>query len=310
MPPAPQPPPEPPAEEEEEEPPEPEPVPPLSDEDFEARKEIFDEIFVGQGAIELKEKARAERKAQDREDIPSLKYSEMECSMVHQVLNKVKVDHGPLFESKGIFLDLGSGAGKVCVSAALLHPFEKVVGIETLQCLNTVANEAHEKYKEAQLPEGVLKPEIELIPGDFAAEFETKLEAIAEQVVVALAVATCYGEAELNAMAAVARKMPDESIFISFTQGLPESIVIDMNRNPARRRERAVRKALSRRGVEPSTIPIEVEPPVNDPFGWTLVHTEEMQMMWGPATCFIYKKIVIPELRPPPEEEGKPQEEA
>lgn len=32
----------------------------------------------------------------------------------------------------GTFVDLGSGLGKVCFGAALLHPFSKVLGIEIL----------------------------------------------------------------------------------------------------------------------------------------------------------------------------------
>lgn len=288
--------------------PEPQPVQPLPDEELEVRQACYDSIFAEFGAIDLKEKSRAERKENEKQDIKSLTYSELDVPTMHQLLNKVKRDHGPLFESKGIFLDLGSGAGKACIAAGLLHPFQKVVGIECMQCLNSASTAAAAKYQEAQLPEGVIKPEVEFIQGDFVSEFEAKLEAIAPEVVVCLAVSTCFGEAELNAMGTMASKMPDESVFITFTQGLPESLVIDLDRNPAQRRCVAVKKALAKRGVEPSSVEINVEPPANDPFGWTLVHTERMQTLGGASTCFIYKKIVVPGLRPePPAEETPPE---
>jgi len=290
-------------------PPEPQPVPELPDEELEVRQSCYDSIFAEFGAIDLKEKSRAERKENEKLDIKSLTYSELDVPTVHQLLNKVKRDHGPLFEGKGIFLDLGSGAGKACIAAGLLHPFQKVVGIETMQCLHNAATAAQLKYQEAQLPEGTVKPEAEFIQGDFVSEFEAKLEAIAPEVVVCLAVSTCYGEAELNAMATMAGKMPDGSIFIAFTQGLPESLVIDLDRDPAQRRLVAMKKALAKRGVEPSSVEVQVEPPVNDPFGWTLVHTESMQTLGGASTCYIYKKLVVEGLRPePPAEEEAPPE--
>ena len=54
----------------------------------------------------------------------------------------VKEKDMPLFANKGVFVDLGSGSGKACLAAQLLHPFEKVVGIETIQCLHDFANKA------------------------------------------------------------------------------------------------------------------------------------------------------------------------
>jgi len=296
--------------EEEEREPELQPAAPLPDDELESRQSIFDTIFADLTALDLKEKSKAERKEQEKQDLKSLTYGEVDLATVHQLLNKVKSDHGPLYAGKGFFVDLGSGAGKNCIAAGLLHPFQKVVGIEIMQCLHTAAMAANEKYQEAQLPDGVVKPEMEFIQGDFVtAEFEEKLESIADKAVVCFAVSTCYGDAELKAMATMAKKMPDESVFITFTQGLPDSLLIDLDRDPSQRRAVAVKKALARRGVEPSTVEINVDPPVNDPFGWTLVHSEEVQTMWGSATCFIYKKIVVPGLRPEPPSEEVPQEE-
>merc|ERR1712137_963850 len=99
---------------------------------------------------------------------------------------------------------------------------------------------------------------------------------------VCLAVATCYGERELQAMASVARLMPENSLFVTFSQGLPDSLIVDPDRNPRQRKAVAVRKALSRKGVEPSSVgEIVAEPPVNDPQGFTPVHKEVLQVPWG-----------------------------
>jgi len=284
-------------------------VPPLSDADYKARRRLYEDIFTGFDAMEMKEKSRQERKDHEQEHVKSLTYGELDVKIVHQLLNKVKENYGPLYFKKGTFLDLGSGAGKVCVAAGLLHPFEKVVGIETMENLHGTATAANDKYKEIQLPEDAFKPEIEFIRGDFAGDFESKLEPLAPEVVLCMAVATCYGEAEMNTMASLARKMPDESVLITFTQRLPESMVIDLDRHPAHRRAVATKRALSKRGTEPSTAEVVVEPPPNDPFGWTQVSSELMQMAWGLATCFVYKKVVIPHLRPdPPQTEEPPPE--
>jgi SAM-dependent methyltransferase len=268
-------------------------VPPLSDEDFQARQPIFDEIFAGCAAQDLKGKSIAERKENGLED-KALTYSEIDFSLMNQILNTVKTNFGPVFE-KGVFLDLGSGVGKACVAAALQHPFEKVVGVETLQSLSDIAATAAGKYGEAQLPEGVQKPELQLIKGDFVSEFEAHIEPVASQVTVLFVVATCYGEKEVQAMVNVARKMPENSFVISFTQGLPESFVVDTQRHPMQRRAAAVRKACSKRGVEicPAS---EVEVPDNgfDKDGFTMVHKEAVQVPWGtPATVFVYKKVPL-----------------
>jgi len=281
-------------------------VPPLPDADYEACRKLYEEIFTGFDAMQMKEQSRQERKDQQQEHVKSLTYGELDMKIMHQLLNKVKADYGPFYSKTGTFLDLGSGAGKVCVAAGLLHPFEKVVGIETLESLHGTATAANDKYKEIQLPEGAIKPEIEFIRGDFAADFESKLEPLAPDVVLCMAVATCYGEAELNAMASFASKMPDDSVLITFTRRLPASMVIDLDRHPAHRRAVATKKALAKRGAEPSTTEVIVEPPCNDPFGWTQVSSELMQMPWGLATCFIYKKVVIPHLRPDPPQIEEP----
>mmetsp|Transcript_127697 Transcript_127697/g.408835 ORF Transcript_127697/g.408835 Transcript_127697/m.408835 type:complete len:298 (-) Transcript_127697:164-1057(-) len=280
-------------------------VPPLTEEEVEARAAIFDDIFKEAAAQDMKGKSINERKENALEG-KALTYAEFDFHLMTELFTKIKTNFGPVYE-KGIFLDLGSGVGKACIAAALQHPFEKVVGVEILQGLSEVATASLAKYQEAQLPEGEVKPELQLIKGDFVGEFEAHVDSLLPQVTFCLAVASCYGEKEIQALVAAARKMPANSFFVTFTQPLPESFVIDDDRHPRQRRAAAVRKACSKRGVEPCPPEeIQVEPPQIDPDGVTLVHKEVMQVPWGePATCFIYKKMPKPELvEEAPETEG------
>eukprot|EP00933_Yihiella_yeosuensis_P027634 TRINITY_DN2153_c0_g1_i1.p1 TRINITY_DN2153_c0_g1~~TRINITY_DN2153_c0_g1_i1.p1 ORF type:complete len:559 (+),score=162.60 TRINITY_DN2153_c0_g1_i1:90-1679(+) len=306
---------------------EPEPVPVLDEESLANRKEAFEAIFADCPALEIKQKATAERKAMEApppadeeaeggapppEIIPktALTYSEVDLDFVNNLVNMVKEQCGPLFAGKGMFLDFGSGAGKACVAAGLVHPFEKVVGIETLQCLNDAANASLAKYAEAQLPEGVVKPEIQFIKGDFVTDFEANLDAIAPEVAVCLCVATCFGEPEMQALKKLASKLPEKAVLLTVGQKLPEELLIDVNKAPRQRRAKATKEALSKRGVEPVGIEVVLAPAENDPNGWKLVSTQSVEMMWGTSSCYLFKKYTYPFCdvgdvclaTPPPEE--------
>jgi len=286
----------------------PEPVPPLSEEDLENRQACFDEIFSEYAALDVKQKSMNERKekeapppheeGEDVEQAPettpniALAYSELSFGTVNKLINLVKEKCGPLFPSKGLFLDLGSGAGKTCIAAGLIHPFEKVVGIETLQCLCDIETAAQGKYAEAALPEGVVKPEMNFIKGDFA--IEEQLESILPEVAVCIVVATTFGEPEMQAITKHAQQMPEGASLIMITQMLEEFLVVDVNRDPRKRRAAATKKALARRGVEPQGIEIVLEPAENDPNGWRLKHSEDLELEWGTTTCYIYKKYTYP----------------
>jgi len=233
----------------------PEIVPPLEDEVFQERNELFDQIYEECPPNLAKKASLEEREKASLLDANHLTYGELDMSTLHSVLNAVRQDYGPLYANKGVFLDLGSGAGKACIAAGLLHPFAKVVGIETLQSLTTFATAAHEKYKEVPLPDGVTKPEIEFIKGDFVADFEAKIKPIAADVVICLAVATCYGANEMKAIGELASAMGENSIMITFSQMIPDAAANSING------------------------------------GWSLVRSTSMEMIWGQTTCFIFKKV-------------------
>jgi len=296
---------------EEEPPPPPEPVPVLEQEDFETRVPLFDEIFIDCKADAAKLASINERKslftappAEEGEENQgadeeaqkkgkTLMYGEVSINTLHKLLNCVKQQALPLFPGEGYFVDLGSGAGKTCVAAALLHPFEKVVGIECLQCLNDMATAALAKYGEAALPEGVAKPEVTFSKGDFLADFEGTCDPVVEKTAVAFAHATAFGEEQMKALERYAEKMPDKSYFITIGQALPDSTTFGENRHPLQRTAVLVKEALGKRGCDPSTTEVPALPQY-DEVGWVEVHTEEIELAWGPSKAFVYKKIPGP----------------
>merc|ERR1712151_791539 len=122
--------------------------------------------------------------------------------------------------------------------------------------------------------------------GDFDA-----LPVDASAVLVCLAVATCYREDQLQAMANFAKKMSDNSFFICLGQGLPGSCTFAKNRNPLQRRAENVKRCLAKPGVDPDNVVID-EPEVHQEVGWVEVPWSPMEVQcdWGPSKCFVYFK--------------------
>lgn len=253
-----------------EEPPPLEPVPPLSEEEYEERKGFYEQIIASLDSNVVKLASREEREKDEKLEKKSLTYSEVDIDTLNSLLSMVKKEEdgiGPLYKDNGIFLDLGSGVGKACFAAALLHPFAKVVGIETMQCLNEFATATNAKYQELEIPETIKKTEVQLIKGNFVDDFAAELQPMAPQVTVCLAVATCYGDEEMKAIRSVAEQMPEYSVFITFTQMLPKQIA----NHPK---------------------PDQHLKPING--GWKMVYKELKEMAWGSAYCFMWKKMPPP----------------
>lgn len=313
----------------EEAPPAPTPAPPLTTEELEERKLIFTAAYEGVSTDACKVASRAERFAnRPSEDFPeglegaeaaeaaaaataakakfeakakSLAYGEVELEVLNHLLNEVKKQDLPLYPGKGVFLDFGSGAGKSCLAASLLHPFAQVIGIECVGCLHDLANQAFEKHK-STLPEGTEPPPVQYIKGDFvdASEAEggqvqlnAEIDAVASKVIVCFAVSTSWATEQLQVMATLATKIPDGAYFIAIGQGLPDAATFGGNRHPLQRRAKAVKEILKVPGTDASkaTLPDKASFENAEPFGWVQVHTQEVPMPWGSSQCFIYKKI-------------------
>jgi hypothetical protein len=296
----------------EEQPEPPQPIPPLTEEELQERQKLFDEIFKDFPANKVKLKSLSERKELGKEDDASFTYSELDLNIVNNVITMLKNQHTRLYAGKGVFVDIGSGAGKACLAAGLVHPFEKVVGIEYLQCLDDAAKAAHTKYMETTLP-GEPAPEktpIQFIKGDFVAELDAHFAELAPQIAVCLAVTTCFGDAELNALANLAEKMSDNAIFVTFSQVLPDRVIGGDKKLPQERYRDLLKIALAERGKDPETIEVDQNPPDAKPGGWRLIHEEDVSLPTGGAPkeyelqtkMFVFKRLPLPETEKPQEE--------
>jgi len=293
------------------------PVPPLDEEQIQERAKIWDDLFAEYPANKVKLASLDERKAAEKGEDTTLTYGELDFTSVNNVITMLKNQHTRFYAGQGIFLDLGSGCGKACVAAALSHQFEKVVGIETIGCLDEVAQKVNEKFKEVAFagdppPE---KPEIQFIKGDFVADLAATLEPFAPQIAVCLAVATCYGEEQLNALATLASKMSDNALFVTYSQGLPDKIIGGDKKLPQERYRDQLKIALAKRGTDPASVEIDENPPDSMPGGWRLVHEEEVNLPTGgapielPSKLFVFKKIPLPVEEQPQDADAEPPAE-
>lgn len=294
-----------------------EPVPPLDEEQTEERKKLWEEIFSEWPTNQVKLASIEERKANGKEEDQSLTYGELDFTLVNNLITMLKNQHTRFYAGSGIFLDLGSGCGKACVAAALSHQFAKVVGVETMGCLDELAQKANEKYKEVALtgdppPE---KAEIQFIKGDFVADLAATLEPFASEIAVCVAVATCYGEEQLNALATLATKMNDNAIFVTYSQELPDWVIGGDKKLPQERFRDHLKISLAKRGTDPAAVEIDQNPPDAKPGGWRLIHEESVNLPVGgapkelPSKLFVFKKIPLPVTEQPVADE-EPAEQA
>jgi hypothetical protein len=281
------------------------PVPPLDEDQTVERKKVFEEIFADLPTNKVKLASIEERKANDKAEDQSLTYGELDFAIVNNLITMLKNQHTRFYAGSGIFLDLGSGCGKACVAAALSHQFEKVVGVETMACLDEFAQKANEKYKEVVLPakEGEPAPEkaeIQFIKGDFVADLAATLEPIAPQIAVCVAVATCFGEEQMNTLATLATKMADNALIVTYSQELPDWVIGGDKKLPQERYRDHLKIALAKRGTDPANVDIDPNPPDGKPGGWRLIHEEDVSLPVGgapmelPTKCFVFKKVAQP----------------
>merc|ERR1712146_503787 len=66
----------------------------------------------------------------------------------------------------GKFYDLGAGTGKVLITAALMHDFDCVVGIEVFPELHAVMGSVGARFQASELP-ATITTRLEMICGDF-----------------------------------------------------------------------------------------------------------------------------------------------
>lgn len=232
---------------------------PVADEIFASRETVYKQLFVGCSANDAKTIAKEERSTLTSPvngslALESLTYAEIDIKIMRHIIDKC-ASIGPLTVGQGSFVDLGSGAGKAAMAAALLGPWAKVTGIEFLAKLHEKANKSVENLQANPLHAEVAFPEVSFVKGDFASTTAASpLKPLGPDCTCALAVATMYQEPQLNAMTELAKAMPLNSFFITISQ------------------------KLAKAGDE-----------------WEQVHSEQMEFGWGLATWFLFKKMPPPE---------------
>lgn len=120
----------------------------------EARQDVaravgkFNELYAdvpAELAVEMSREERVRRKLPN----DSLAYGEIDGPAFINLLVKCRYVYGHMRSEGGIFWDLGSGSGKAVLAAAYVHDFARCCGIEALDGLKTLSEEALVRSKGA-----------------------------------------------------------------------------------------------------------------------------------------------------------------
>lgn len=149
----------------------------------------------------------------------SLVYGEIEFQSLYCTLEKIRlkygIEHGVMQQAgKGVFYDLGSGAGKPCVAAACSFGFQKCVGLECVQALVDISKEVAHVYRK-HCPDG---PAVEFYCADVT---DPKAYDWTTDATVVFANSTCFDDALMAAIADRAHHLPKGAFFVTLTRKLP-----------------------------------------------------------------------------------------
>lgn len=141
-----------------------------------------------------------------------LAYGEVTFDTMRNILGQLK-ELDLLKKKKGTFIDLGAGTGKAVLAAAMLHSFERCVGVEVLHSLHSASNELLETFKDKYADEFRHNPEIEFVLGDIA-EFPWKT---ADIVFINMA---AFTEPLVETIKEIASDMPKGACCVTITKQL------------------------------------------------------------------------------------------
>ena len=172
----------------------------------------------------------------EREDLkmkqPTLVYGEIEFEPIAKAFEKIKKVYGRPFvgasgpsgilqETGGKFYDLGSGTGKGCVAAAVLHTFDVCYGIELLEGLYSMSLDVVASYNSRGKSALNREADTDLIMlnGDM---LNHKFKDWSDADVV-LANSTCYSDEFMDKISDIALGLKKGAFVITFTKRLPAS---------------------------------------------------------------------------------------
>ena len=159
----------------------------------------------------------ADRKAKSL-TAPTLMYGEIEFASFGMIIEKIKKRYGGLAEGGGHFVDLGSGTGKACFAAALIHDFDQVTGIEILEGLNRYSKTLVKRYDE----QFRMRAPSDSTSFEFICSDLNELETWSSASVIFVN-STCFDAKLMFEVNVIARASPVGTFLITFTKQLPKN---------------------------------------------------------------------------------------
>ena len=163
--------------------------------------------------------SRKEREAR-RLRSQDMTYGEIKFTSFGRIFSWIRERLGELQEPGGVFYDLGSGTGKPVFAAALLHDFDRCVGIELLEGLHACALELQTRWdamKTADPPtlkSGEQRTAIELINGDITTDEWSDATFVFTN-------STCFTSQLMRELAELSLELKPGALWVSFTRELP-----------------------------------------------------------------------------------------
>ncbi|CCI49520.1 unnamed protein product [Albugo candida] len=142
-------------------------------------------------------------------------YGEIDFFAFVDVLQWV-IRQGSIMKNEAVFYDLGSGTGKAVIAASLLYNFDKVIGIEALEPLNTFAKKRAVKLRNLT-KNNCLASSIEFWYGSF-------LEKDWTDGTIVFCHATCFSDSDWRSISLVAEKLKQGSYVITASQILQSAL--------------------------------------------------------------------------------------
>ena len=191
-------------------------------------------------------KAKSSKQRQDEGLMDTnLVYSEILYDSFAVVIEKIKAKYGkPNIGTSGLggiiqrpggrFYDLGSGTGKPCLAAAILHNFEVCIGVEKLKSLYETSLELLHDYDikgKSRMPRE-FDTEIRYVHGDMLARDTLSLSSHNWQDGdVVFANSVCFDDETFHRLANIAVGMKKGSFFITYSERLPvaDFTVVDVS---------------------------------------------------------------------------------
>ena len=131
----------------------------LSHVDFSNAHEVFQHLYSTEGAEKAFNASYSERQKSNFSNIKEFTYGEIDFHTFIDLMNRVSPKKGE------VFYDLGCGAGKALVVAALSYPFSAVRGVELLKGLYDISKGVCDRMQSSA--KYVEKPSVEVINNNF-----------------------------------------------------------------------------------------------------------------------------------------------